>query len=107
MATYGAPTLATTKESKSSVVTEDKADKVPTPKKKKLTWNEKKEWSTIEDDIAQLETKVSDIEEEMNVSGDDFTKLADLQKELDETNDALEAKMTRWEELSELVEGGA
>ena len=43
----------------------------------------------------------------MNVSGDDFTKLADLQKELDETNDALEAKMTRWEELSELVEGGA
>ena len=107
LATYGAPTLATTKESKSSVVTEDKADKVPTPKKKKLTWNEKKEWSTIEDDIAQLETKVSDIEEEMNVSGDDFTKLADLQKELDETNDALEAKMTRWEELSELVEGGA
>ena len=104
--TYGAPTLDV-KATKPVAEVDEKVNKKPVPKKKKLTWNEKQEWATIEDDIANLESKISAIEEEMNISGDDFTKLADLQKELEQTNDALEAKMIRWEELSELVEGGA
>lgn len=103
---YGAPTL-NKKEAKSIDSPQTTTTKSPAPKKKKLTWSEQKEWETIEDDMAALETKISEIETDMTTQGDDFTKLGDLQKELDSTNEALEAKMLRWEELSERVEGGA
>ncbi|MDU6524050.1 MAG: ABC-F family ATP-binding cassette domain-containing protein, partial [Enterococcus sp.] len=91
-------------------VKEEKAVKVKTQphspeRKKKLSYNEQKEWSTIEEDIATLESKLDELTEAMNHQGDDFTKLQTLQKELDETEAALEEKMTRWEYLSEIVEG--
>jgi ATP-binding cassette subfamily F protein uup len=57
--------------------------------------------------MASLENKISEIEVDMTTQGDDFTKLGDLQKALDETNETLENKMLRWEELSERIEGGA
>lgn len=74
-------------------------------RKKKLSYNEQKEWETIEDDIALLETKINQLTEEMNHQGDDFTKLQELQKEIEQTEQALEEKMTRWEYLSEIIEG--
>ena len=70
-----------------------------------MTWAEQKEWDTIEDDIAELEGKISQIETDMVENGADFGKLSELQAQLDETNQALEDKMMRWEELSERVEG--
>ena len=76
----------------------------PKERKKKLSYNEQKEWETIEDDIALLENKIEELTEAMNHQGDDFTKLQDLQKEIDQTEQALEEKMTRWEYLSEIVE---
>lgn len=102
---YGVPTLVQKDTKPVSVV--PTTTKAPAPKKKKLTWSEQKEWETIEDEMAALETKISEIEVDMTTQGDDFTKLGDLQKELDETNEALENKMLRWEELSERIEGGA
>lgn len=89
-------------------VKEEKSPKVkPQPKerKKKLSYNEQKEWESIEDDIALLEEKIDELTEAMNHQGDDFTKLQDLQKEIDLTEQTLEEKMTRWEYLSEIVEG--
>lgn len=74
-------------------------------RKKKLSYNEQKEWETIEDDIALLETKIDRLTKEMNHQGDDFTKLQELQKEIEQTEQALEEKMTRWEYLSEIIEG--
>lgn len=74
-------------------------------RKKKLSYNEQKEWETIEDDIVLLETKINQLTEEMNHQGDDFTKLQELQKEIEQTEQALEEKMTRWEYLSEIIEG--
>lgn len=71
--------------------------------KKKLTYNEQKEWETIEDEIESLEQKVSEIQEEMTHQGSDFTALGDLQKELDETNALLDEKMERWDYLSQYV----
>lgn len=88
-------------------VKEEKAVKLkaqPKERKKKLSYNEQKEWETIEDDIALLESKIDELTEEMNHQGDDFTKLQDLQKEIDQTEQALEDKMTRWEYLSEIIE---
>lgn len=73
-------------------------------RKKKLSYNEQKEWETIEDDIALLEGKIEELTEAMNHQGDDFTKLQDLQKEIDQTEQALDEKMTRWEYLSEIIE---
>lgn len=73
-------------------------------RKKKLSYNEQKEWETIEDDIALLEGKIDELSESMNHQGDDFTKLQDLQKEIDQTEQTLEEKMNRWEYLSEIIE---
>lgn len=94
-------------EQQTPAVKEEKSIKVkPQPKerKKKLSYNEQKEWETIEDDIALLESKIDELTEAMNHQGDDFTKLQDLQKEIDQTEQALEEKMTRWEYLSEIIE---
>ncbi|WP_181236112.1 ABC-F family ATP-binding cassette domain-containing protein [Enterococcus avium] len=88
-------------------VKEEKAVKAkPQPKerKKKLSYNEQKEWETIEDDIALLESKIDELTEAMNHQGDDFTKLQDLQKEIDQTEQDLDEKMNRWEYLSEIIE---
>jgi len=72
--------------------------------KKKLTYNEKKEWETIETDIEKLENRINKIPDEMATFGTDYVKLGDLQQELDQLNKALENKMDRWEYLSDIVE---
>ncbi|HEL2418374.1 ABC-F family ATP-binding cassette domain-containing protein [Streptococcus suis] len=70
--------------------------------KKRMSYFEKQEWATIEEDIAGLEERIVAIEAEMLTCGSDFTKLSDLQKELDEKNDLLLEKYERYEYLSEL-----
>ncbi|HFD1711899.1 TPA: ABC-F family ATP-binding cassette domain-containing protein [Enterococcus faecium] len=72
--------------------------------KKKLFYMEQKEWETIEEDIAELEEKISLLQEEMNHQGDDFTRLQELQNDVSETEAQLEEKMARWEYLSEWAE---
>ncbi|MGO2917291.1 MAG: ABC transporter ATP-binding protein, partial [Leuconostoc falkenbergense] len=72
--------------------------------KKKLTYNEKKEWETIETDIEKLENRINEIPDEMATFGTDYVKLGDLQQELDQLNENLENKMDRWEYLSDIVE---
>lgn len=71
--------------------------------KRRMNYQEKKEWATIEEEIDILEEKAADIQAAMNETGADFGKLAELQKDLEETNHALEEKMARWEYLSELA----
>ncbi len=72
------------------------------PAKKGMSWQEKQEWATIEDDIANLEEKIASVEVDMQNYGSDFTKLAELQKELDQLNQDLLEKYERFEYLSEL-----
>ena len=67
-----------------------------------MTYFEKQEWGSIEGEISTLEDRIAEIEEEMLTCGSDFTKLSDLQKELDEKNDLLLEKYERYEYLSEL-----
>jgi ATP-binding cassette subfamily F protein uup len=73
-------------------------------RKKKLSYNEQKEWDTIEEDISILESRIEDLTEEMNHQGDNFTKLQDLQKEIEKNEQLLEEMMNRWEYLSEILE---
>lgn len=79
----------------------EKTEKVK-ENKKRMSYFEKQEWATIEEDIAGLEERIAAIEAEMLTCGSDFTKLSDLQKELDEKNDLLLEKYERYEYLSEL-----
>ncbi|MCK4028875.1 ABC-F family ATP-binding cassette domain-containing protein [Streptococcus iners] len=79
----------------------EKSEKVKETKKR-MSYFEKQEWATIEEDIAGLEERIAEIEAEMLTCGSDFTKLSDLQKELDEKNDLLLEKYERYEYLSEL-----
>ncbi|WP_270218250.1 ABC-F family ATP-binding cassette domain-containing protein [Enterococcus lactis] len=72
--------------------------------KKKLSYMEQKEWETIEEDIAELEEKISLLQEEMNHQGDDLTRLQELQNDVSEIEAQLEEKMARWEYLSEWAE---
>lgn len=70
--------------------------------KKRMSYFEKQEWATIEEDIAGLEERIEAIEADMLTCGSDFTRLSDLQRELDEKNDLLLEKYERYEYLSEL-----
>ena len=70
--------------------------------KKRMSYFEKQEWETIEADIEELEARIATIETEMEHNGSDFTKLSELQKELDDKNEQLLEKYERYEYLSEL-----
>ena len=72
--------------------------------KKRMSYQEKQEWATIESEIEEIEEKIATIEAEMNENGSDFGKLASLQREMDEENERLLAKYERYEYLSELAE---
>ncbi|MBF0777758.1 ABC-F family ATP-binding cassette domain-containing protein [Streptococcus cuniculi] len=74
-------------------------------KQKRMSYFEKQEWATIEEDIATLEESIAEIEAAMQTCGSDFTRLSDLQKELEAQNEVLLEKYERYEYLSELSEG--
>ncbi|QIL46613.1 ABC-F family ATP-binding cassette domain-containing protein [Vagococcus coleopterorum] len=75
-----------------------------TPKEKtKLSYHEKREWDSIESEIEELENKIETLTEDMNHQGSDFTKLQDLQKEIESCEQDLENKLSRWEYLSEFA----
>lgn len=79
----------------------EKTEKVKASKKR-MSYFEKQEWVSIEDEITSLEDRIQVIESEMLTCGSDFTKLSDLQKELEEKNNSLLEKYERYEYLSEL-----
>lgn len=86
---------------------EDKREKTPvksyrSDEKKKMSYKEKREFETLESEIAKLETDISNLEAELcsgNLSIEELTDksilLPKLKKELDD-------KSMRWLELSEL-----
>lgn len=77
------------------------ARKKDAAEKKKLSYNEKREFEMIEKEIEKLETKQESIKalfEDPNTSG---TKIAELSDEYKALEDELEAKLRRWEELAE------
>lgn len=75
---------------------------VATPKseKKKLSYNEQREFDGLEKQISQLESKKLSLEEEMN-SKSDFEELQKLGQDLEQVKAELEGKEMRWLELSE------
>lgn len=83
--------------------------KIDTPiaddsEKKKLTYKEKIEWETIEEDIATLEETIETLNTQMLDNSSDAVKLQELQATLTATEQTLEEKLERWEYLSEFVD---
>ena len=70
--------------------------------KKRMSYFEKQEWESIEDDIEALEERISEIEAAMQENGSDFARLSELQQELDKQNEKLLEKYERYEYLSGL-----
>lgn len=75
-------------------------------KKLKFTYNEQREYETIEEDIEKLEEKIAECEKGISdpKNASDFVKLSDLSKEKEELEVKLEEKMERYVYLEELAE---
>lgn len=70
----------------------------------KFTYKEQKEYESIDDDIAALESDIERIDSEMAKCATDYGKLNDLSKEKAEKEKQLEEKMDRWVYLNDLAE---
>lgn len=73
-------------------------------KKKKMTYQEQKDFETIEDDIAAIEERLDAIDTEMTQAASDFVQLAKLSEEKEKLSQELEQKMDRWMYLEELAQ---
>ena len=70
----------------------------------KMSYQEKKDYETIEDDIGILEEKIEELDKLSVENARDFVRLQELQKEKEETERLLSEKWARWEYLSDLAE---
>lgn len=70
----------------------------------KFTYKEQKEYETIDDDIAALESAIERIDSEMAKCATDYGKLNDLSREKAGKEKQLEEKMDRWVYLNDLAE---
>ena len=73
-------------------------------KKLKFTYKEQKEYETIDDDIAKLESEIEKLDEQIAESASQYSKLNELMKEKAEKEEVLEYKMDRWVYLNDLAE---
>ena len=71
--------------------------------KLKFSYNEQREYDTIEDDIGKLEEKLERLDIEMNKNATNSVKLKELMDEKEETEALLMEKMDRWEYLEDLA----
>ena len=72
-------------------------------KKLKFSYQEQKEYETIEAQIAGLEEKIKILEDDILRNARDFAKLNELTAEKERTEQLLEEKMDRWMYLEDLA----
>lgn len=73
-------------------------------KKLKFSYKEQREWDTIEDEIGDLEEKITELDGQIAESATNYGKLNQLMAEKAEKEALLEEKMDRWMYLQELAE---
>lgn len=71
--------------------------------KKKMSYQEQKDFESIEAEIAELEDKLEKVEQDILAYSRDFIKLGELQAEKDSLSQTLDEKMERWMYLEELA----
>ena len=80
------------------------AQERPREKKLKFSYKEEREYSTIEEDIADLEAKIEENHTLQAEAGSDYVRLQELQDQLTELEAQLSHKEERWMYLTELKE---
>ena len=74
----------------------------PKSTKLKMSYNEMREFEKIDEEIAALEMKLVELEDEISKNARDFVKLNQLTQEKEETEEKLSEKMERWVYLNDL-----
>ena len=72
--------------------------------KLKFTYAEQKEYDTIDDDIASLESKIEELDGEIAGAATQYSRLNELMQEKADVEAQLEHKMDRWVYLNDLAE---
>lgn len=70
----------------------------------KFSFKEKMEYEKIEDEIAELENNISEIEKQMEENATSYGKLEDLSKEKEEIEEKLMEKYERFEYLQDIAD---
>lgn len=95
---------------------EDEAERISTPakeapdkkekssRKKKLTYSEQRELTTIDAEIAALEEQVSALAKRIELESSNYIELQKLMAQKEETEKALDGKTERWVYLNELAQ---
>ena len=83
---------------------EVKKEKPKNDKKLKFSYNEQREFDTIDADIEKLESKIAELEESTSKFATNFTKLQEILDEKANLEKELEHKYERWEYLNNLAE---
>ncbi len=71
--------------------------------KRKLSFNEKKEFENLESEIEMLENQKNELMEKMNSGSGNHEELLDWSKQIEKLTALIEQKEMRWLELSELI----
>ena len=90
--------------SKEDSAKEIKKEKPKNNKKLKFSYNEQREFDTIDSDIEKLESKIAELEESTSKFATNFTKLQEILDEKSNLEKELEHKYERWEYLNNLAE---
>ena len=83
-------------------VEKSKENLKPKSTKLKMSYNEMREFEKIDEEIASLEEKVQQLEDEIAKNVRDFVKLNELTKAKDDAEELLAEKMDRWVYLNDL-----
>lgn len=75
----------------------------PATDTKKMSYKDKREYETLESEIAGLEKEKEAIYEKLNAAGQSFDDLQKLSKSIESITQSLEEKEMRWLELSEAM----
>ncbi len=69
-----------------------------------FSYQEQREYNTIDEDIQKLEETLEQIEKDMSAAATDFVRLRELTEKKEENEALLEQKMERWVYLTDLAE---
>jgi ATP-binding cassette subfamily F protein uup len=83
-------------------IEKSKENAKPKSTKLKMSYNEMREFEKIDEEIAALEMKLVELEDEISKNARDFVKLNQLTQEKEETEEKLSEKMERWVYLNDL-----